>query len=380
MKIGISAVPVCLLACLSPSAFAEWGLNIPQGVTKVSHEIYDLHMIIFYICVAIAVAVFGVMLYSIIYHRKSRGAKAHHFHESAVVEIIWTIIPLVILAAMAVPATNALIEMYDSSDAEVNVQITGYQWKWRYTYLDDDLDFFSNLSTPQDQINNEQDKGEHYLLEVDKPLVLPINTKIRFLMTANDVIHSWWVPDLAVKKDTIPGFINEAWTSIDKPGIYRGQCTELCGKGHGYMPIVVNAVTKEEYALWLQEQKSQAASANEVKEMSYDELYALGEKVYNTNCLACHQATGLGMPPVFPALKGSEIATQKERINDHINVVMHGKAGTAMAAYKDQLTVTEIAAVVTYERNAWENNSGDTITPAQVDALKQPDTTGQKEQ
>lgn len=380
MKIGISAVPVCLLACLSPSAFAEWGLNIPQGVTKVSHEIYDLHMIIFYICVAIAVAVFGVMLYSIIYHRKSRGAKAHHFHESTVVEIIWTIIPLVILAAMAVPATNALIEMYDSSDAEVNVQITGYQWKWRYTYLDDDLDFFSNLSTPQDQINNEQDKGEHYLLEVDKPLVLPINTKIRFLMTANDVIHSWWVPDLAVKKDTIPGFINEAWTSIDKPGIYRGQCTELCGKGHGYMPIVVNAVTKEEYALWLQEQKSQAASANEVKEMSYDELYALGEKVYNTNCLACHQATGLGMPPVFPALKGSEIATQKERINDHINVVMHGKAGTAMAAYKDQLTVTEIAAVVTYERNAWENNSGDTITPAQVDALKQPDTTGRKEQ
>lgn len=369
MRIGISAVPAFLLACFSTSAFAEWGLNVPQGVTRISREVYDLHMIIFYICVVIAVIVFGVMMYSIIYHRKSRGAEAHHFHESTLVEIIWTIIPFVILIVMAIPATSALIDMYDASESELDVQVTGYQWKWRYTYLDEELDFFSNMSTPQEQINNEEEKGEHYLLEVDNPLVLPINTKIRFLLTANDVIHSWWVPDLAVKKDTIPGFINEAWTVIEEPGIYRGQCTELCGKGHGYMPIVVKAVPKDEYATWLQEQKAQAASANEVKEMSYDELYALGEKVYNTNCLACHQATGLGMPPVFPALKGSELATKKDRINDHINVVANGKAGTAMAAYKDQLTVAEMAAVVTYERNAWDNNTGDTVTPAQVDAF-----------
>ena len=369
MRIGISAVPAFLLACFSTSAFAEWGLNVPQGVTRISREVYDLHMIIFYICVVIAVIVFGVMMYSIIYHRKSRGAEAHHFHESTLVEIIWTIIPFVILIVMAIPATSALIDMYDASESELDVQVTGYQWKWRYTYLDEELDFFSNMSTPQEQINNEEEKGEHYLLEVDNPLVLPINTKIRFLLTANDVIHSWWVPDLAVKKDTIPGFINEAWTVIEEPGIYRGQCTELCGKGHGYMPIVVKAVSKDEYATWLQEQKAQAASANEVKEMSYDELYALGEKVYNTNCLACHQATGLGMPPVFPALKGSELATKKDRINDHINVVVNGKAGTAMAAYKDQLTVAEMAAVVTYERNAWDNNTGDTVTPAQVDAF-----------
>lgn len=369
MRIGISAVPAFLLACFSTSAFAEWGLNVPQGVTRISREVYDLHMIIFYICVVIAVIVFGVMMYSIIYHRKSRGAEAHHFHESTLVEIIWTIIPFVILIVMAIPATSALIDMYDASESELDVQVTGYQWKWRYTYLDEELDFFSNMSTPQEQINNEEEKGEHYLLEVDNPLVLPINTKIRFLLTANDVIHSWWVPDLAVKKDTIPGFINEAWTVIEEPGIYRGQCTELCGKGHGYMPIVVKAVSKDEYATWLQEQKAQAASANEVKEMSYDELYALGEKVYNTNCLACHQATGLGMPPVFPALKGSELATKKDRINDHINVVANGKAGTAMAAYKDQLTVAEMAAVVTYERNAWDNNTGDTVTPAQVDAF-----------
>jgi len=369
MRIGISAVPAVLLAFLSPSAFAEWGLNIPQGVTRISREVYDLHMIIFYICVVIAVIVFGVMLYSIIYHRKSRGAQAHHFHESTVVEIIWTIIPFAILIVMAIPATNALMDMYDASEAELDVKITGYQWKWRYSYLDEDLDFFSNLSTPQDQINNQQDKSEHYLLEVDNPLVLPVNTKIRFLLTANDVIHSWWVPDLAVKKDTIPGFINEAWTIIEKPGIYRGQCTELCGKGHGYMPIVVRAVEKEEYTQWVKDQKAKAVAANEVKQMSYDELYALGEKVYGTNCVACHQATGAGMPPVFPALNGSAIATQQDHLNDHINIVLHGKPGTAMAAYKDQLTASEVAAVVTYERNAWDNKTGDTVTPAQVAEL-----------
>ncbi len=369
MRLGmLSVVPAFLLSTTSQSALAEWGLNITEGVTSLSQEIYSLHMIIFYICVAIAVVVFGVMLYSIIYHRKSRGAEASNFHESTTVEIIWTIIPLLILVVMAVPATSTLIDMYDNSDSDIDIQVTGYQWKWRYTYLNEEIDFFSNLSTPQDQINNESDKGEHYLLEVDKPLVIPINKKVRFLLTANDVIHSWWVPDLAVKKDTIPGFINESWARVEKPGIYRGQCTELCGAGHGYMPIVVKAVSESEYEEWVVAQKAESLASQEVKEMSYDELYALGEKVYATNCLACHQATGLGIPPVFPALKDSPIV--KGSIDDHIDMVLNGKPGTAMAAYADQLTVTEVAAVVTYERNAWENNTGDTVTPAQVDALK----------
>lgn len=368
MRIGISAVPAFLLASVTGSAFAEWGLNVPQGVTRISREIYDLHMIIFYICVIIAVLVFGVMMYSIVKHRKSKGAKAHHFHESTVVEIIWTIIPFIILTVMAVPATQSLIDMYDNTNAEIDVQVTGYQWKWRYTYLNEDLDFFSNLSTPDAQIKNEEEKGEHYLLEVDNPLVLPINTKVRFLLTAEDVIHSWWVPDLAVKKDTIPGFINESWTIIEEPGIYRGQCTELCGKNHGYMPIVVKAVEKQEYLAWVEEQKNLSAQKAEIKEMSYDELYALGEKVYNTACLACHQATGLGMPPVFPALKGSEIALGD--VTKHIDMVVNGKPGTAMAAYKDQLSSTEVAAVVTYERNAWGNDTGDTVTPQQVEDFK----------
>ena len=229
-RMGISAVSAFLLLTTSLSAFAEWGLNLPEGVTRISQEVHSLHMTIFYICVAIAVIVFGVMLYSIIYHRKSRGAEAANFHESTVVEIIWTIIPLVILVVMAIPATTTLIDMYDNTEAEVDIQITGYQWKWRYTYLEDDVDFFSNLSTPQDEIDNKAEKSENYLLEVDNPLVIPVDTKVRFLLTAQDVIHSWWVPELSVKKDTIPGFINESWTKVDKVGIYRGQCTELCGK------------------------------------------------------------------------------------------------------------------------------------------------------
>lgn len=357
-----------LLLLMTPMAFAEWGLNMPEGVTRISQNVHGLHMTIFYICVVIAVVVFGVMLYSIIYHRKSRGAKAANFHESTTVEIIWTIVPLLILVGMAVPATSTLIDMYDSTEAEVDVQITGYQWKWRYTYLNHDVDFFSNLSTPQEQIENLEEKSENYLLEVDNPLVLPVNTKIRFLMTAEDVIHSWWVPDLAVKKDTIPGFINEAWTIIDKPGIYRGQCTELCGKGHGYMPIVVKAVPKDEYQNWITETAIAQKAAREVREMSFEELMAEGEKVYKTACATCHKADGSGMPPVFPALKGSAIALGD--ISKHVDIVVNGKQGTAMGAFGDQLSVSEIAAVVTYERNAWGNDVGDSISPKEVKEFK----------
>lgn len=368
-RMGISAVSALLLLSTSHSAFAEWGLNMTEGVTKLSQNVHGLHMTIFYICVAIAVVVFGVMLYSIIYHRKSRGAQAANFHESTAVEILWTIIPLIILVVMAIPATQTLIDMYDAEDAEIDIQVTGYQWKWRYTYLNEDVDFFSILSTPQEQIDNTEAKGENYLLEVDNPLVVPIDTKIRFLLTAKDVIHSWWVPDLAVKKDTIPGFINESWAVIDKPGIYRGQCTELCGKGHGFMPIVVKAVSKDEYKIWITEQATLQAAAREVKDMSFEELMAQGEKVYKGNCAACHQVNGSGMPPVFPALKDSKVALGN--IADHIDMVLRGKKGTAMSAFAEQLSVSDVAAVVTYERNAWGNNKGDMATPMQVKQQKE---------
>jgi cytochrome c oxidase subunit 2 len=242
----------------SAGAYAEYGLNMPKGVTSISQDVYDLHMLIFWICVAIGVGVFGVMFWSIYHHRKSRGAVAAQFHESTAVEIIWTIIPMAILIAMAVPATGTLVRMADARDAELTVKVTGYQWRWQYDYLDQGVSFYSTLSTPQAQIRNTADKGEHYLLEVDNPLVVPVGKKVRILTTAADVIHSWWVPDLGWKKDAIPGFINEAWTQIDKPGVYRGQCAELCGRDHGFMPVVVKAVSPEEFEQWLAQMKEKA--------------------------------------------------------------------------------------------------------------------------
>lgn len=243
------------LLSLCPTVWADYTLNMTKGVTSISRDIYDLHMTILWICVAIAIVVFGVMFYAIIYHRKSRGAVAAQFHESMVVEVIWTVIPFFILVAMAIPATAVLIKMDDTSDSDLTVKITGYMWRWQYEYLDHGVQFMSTLSTPAIQIQNREAKGENYLLEVDNPLVLPINKKIRFLTTANDVIHSWWVPDLAIKKDAIPGFINEAWAKIEVPGTYRGQCAELCGAKHGFMPIVVEAKTEEEFNAWLEKQK-----------------------------------------------------------------------------------------------------------------------------
>ena len=348
------------------AAFADWGLNMPVGVTEISRSVFSLHMTIFWVCVAIAVVVFGVMFYSMFHHRKSRGAKSAHFHENTTVEVIWTVIPVAILVAMAVPSAATLIEMYDPSDAEIDVQVTGYQWKWKYDYLDEDISFFSNLSTPRDAIYNAEQKGENYLLEVDNHLVVPVDTKIRFLLTANDVIHSWWVPDLAVKKDAIPGFINEAWTIIEKPGIYRGQCTELCGKDHGYMPVVVEAVSKEDYASWVATVKAEAAAKADLagKTWTLDELMTEGEQVYLKACAACHMPNGEGLPGAFPALKNSPIAVGD--VAAHIDIVVNGKPGTAMQAYKDQLSAVEMAAVITYERNAWGNNTGEAVTPNQI--------------
>jgi len=342
---------------------------MPVGVTNTSQDIYGLHMTIFYICVAIAIVVFGVMFWSIFHHRKSKGAQAAQFHGSVLVEIIWTIIPIVILVVMAIPATKTLIDMYDTAESDIDIQITGYQWKWHYKYIGEDIDFFSSLSTPQDEIHNKTTKNPNYLLEVDNALVLPINKKIRFLFTSNDVIHAWWVPDLAVKKDAIPGFINESWTRINKTGTYRGQCAELCGMHHGFMPVVVQAVTEAEYESWLQQQKTAklAELASVQKEWGMDELMTTGAIVYQTNCAACHQAKGQGMPPIFPALSGSAIALGD--VAEHINIVVNGRQGTAMAAYGKQLSAVEIAAVITYERNSWDNKTGDIVTPADIQSV-----------
>ncbi|NRA22434.1 MAG: cytochrome c oxidase subunit II [Oceanospirillaceae bacterium] len=342
-----------------------------EGVTEISRAVYDLHMVIFWICVAIAVVVFGVMLFSVIYHRKSRGAKAHNFHENVFVEIAWTVIPMVILIGMAIPATGTLIKMYDSRESDLDIQITGYQWKWRYQYLESGVDFFSSLATPMAQIKGEEPKGEHYLLEVDNPLVIPVGKKIRFLITANDVIHSWWVPDFAVKKDAIPGFINESWTVVEEPGIYRGQCAELCGKDHGFMPIVVEVKSQPDYDAWVKQQQlaqlEKAKSAE--KRWSLDELMTTGEAVYLKSCAACHQASGEGIPGAFPALKGSAIVQGDPAA--HIDIVLNGKPGTAMQAFIDQLSAVELAAVITYERNAWGDSLGDIISPSQIAKLQQ---------
>ena len=244
---------------LARVAQAGWDtLNMPVGVTEVSRIVYDLHMLIFWICVVIGIVVFGAMFYSILMHRKSRGATAATFHESTTVEVIWTVIPFIILVAMAVPATATLIQMEDSKESKMTIKITGYQWLWRYDYLDHDFGFYSFLATPREAIRNQVEKGEHYLLEVDRPLVVPTDTKIRLLVTANDVIHAWWVPDLALKRDAVPGFINELWTRIETPGIYRGQCAELCGRDHGFMPIEVHALPPEEYRAWVEEQTASA--------------------------------------------------------------------------------------------------------------------------
>lgn len=363
------------LLLASGAALADWDYNLTPGVTPISHDIYSLHTLVFWICVVIAVLVFGTMFYSLIHHRKSKGAKPAEFHEHPWVEITWTIIPLLILVFIAIPATRVLMAMNDNDQPDLTIKITGYQWKWHYEYLDQGVEFFSNMNTPNDQIQGTAPKDANYLRTVDHPLVLPIHKKIRFLMTSNDVIHSWWVPDLGVKRDALPGFINEAWARINKPGSYHGQCTELCGINHAYMPIVVEAVSEQDFEKWIAQQKGQGqpAAADLKKVWSKDELMQHGEQVYLSICAACHQPTGLGLPPTFPALKGSPIATGP--LPEHMNRVMNGKPGTAMQAFKTQLNDVDIAAVITYERNAFGNNTGTVVQPADVTAARGAQTT-----
>ncbi|MCE9845060.1 cytochrome c oxidase subunit II [Vibrio diabolicus] len=365
---------VILITFSSFSWSKESDYNMTKGVTAISGQVYELHMLIFYICCVIALIVFGVMFYSIFRHRKSKGAVAAHFHESTKVEIIWTVIPIIILVAMAIPATKTLVAMEDTSQSDITVKITGSQWKWHYSYFGEDVEFFSLLATSQKQIDGIETKGAHYLLEVDNPLVLPVNRKVRFLMTSDDVIHSWWVPDFAVKKDTIPGFINEAWTRIDEPGVYRGQCAELCGRAHGFMPVVVHAMEEEKFDEWLASKKEeialQKAAAQEAlsQDLSMDELMSQGESIYTSRCAVCHQASGDGIPGAFPAIKGSPIATGP--ISEHIDVIVNGRPGTAMQSFSNQLSDKEIAAVITYQRNAWGNDTGDRVQASDVNAFK----------
>ncbi len=372
---ALGSLPARMLAALSGiaisgAAWADYQLNLREPQSALARDVYDLHTMINLVCLGIFVVVFGAMFYSIWKHRKSAGHQAAHFHENTTVEVIWTIIPFFILVGMAYPATRAVLAMKDTSNPDMTIKVTGYQWKWEYDYLKDGVKFFSTLSTPREQIENQQDKGAHYLLEVDEPLVVPVGKKVRVLLTAGDVIHAWWVPELAVKQDAIPGFIRDAWFKSETTGIFRGQCTELCGKDHAFMPIVVKVVEQAEYDAWMaaRKQGSAAAAADNARTFAREELMAKGEGVYNANCAACHQANGMGIPGAFPAINGSRIATGP--IDEHIKVVVNGRPGTAMASFGARLSEADIAAVVTFQRNAWDNKVGDLAQPAQVAALK----------
>ena len=352
--------------------------NMRKGVTDTSAQVYDLHMTIFLVCCLIAVVVFGFMFWALLKHRKSKGAKAANFHESTKIEILWTIAPILILVLMAIPATKVLISMEDNSEAQMTILVTGSQWKWHYRYIEDDISFYSLLNTSDDEIDNKVEKQEHYLLEVDKPLVIPIQTKIKFLLTSDDVIHSWWVPDFSLKKDAVPGYINEIWTNVNEAGTYRGQCAELCGVAHGFMPIVVVALEKDDYKIWLNDQLKQKALLIEQEKqsvgetLSIEELMIIGEQVYAERCAACHQIDGKGMPGIFPALAGSKIANVAGDDKAHIDIVLNGKSGTAMQAFKNQLSLVELAGVITYERNAFGNATGDVIQAELIQAVLNP--------
>ena len=359
-----------LLFLVPTAVFSEASdYNMPIGVTEVSEEIFDLHMLIMWICVWIGVVVFGIMFWSLWKYRKSSGAIAAKFDDHYWLEIGWTVAATVILIGMAIPSTSVMIKAYDDTEGDINIMVTGYQWKWQYTYLEDGVSFFSNLSTSQEEIDNAIPKGEFYLSEVDEPLVIPINKRIRFLITGNDVIHSWWVPDFAVKQDAVPGFINTAWTNVPKPGIYRGACTELCGLKHAFMPVVVRAVEQEEYEAWIIEKIALAEAEKLLTEKVWTkaELVERGQGVYLKNCVACHQANGQGLPPVFPSLEGSQIVMRDKTRN--IEILMEGVQGAAMQAFSKQLSEVDIASVITYTRDSWsngKNGDGEIVVPKDI--------------
>jgi cytochrome c oxidase subunit 2 len=338
-------------------------LNLPPGVTRIAADQWWIHNFLLVVCLAIFVAVFGVMFYSMWAHRKSRGAKPADFHESTAVEVAWTIVPFLIVVGLAIPATSMQIEQKDTSQADVTIKVTGYQWKWGYEYLKGEgagVTFLSTPTTPQAQISGAEPKTDTYRMEVDNPLVVPVGQKIRMVVTANDVIHAWGVPDFGVKQDAIPGFVRDTWFRAEKVGTYRGNCFELCGKDHAYMPIVVEVKSQDDYRAWADgKRKEMLARADDPnKEWQIADLTERGQKVYAANCVACHQATGKGVPNAFPALDGSKVVLGRQE--DIIAILLNGKPGTAMASFK-QLSDVELAAVATYTRNAWGNKAEDAV-------------------
>ena len=348
------------------SAHADYALNLMEGVTKVSHDIFDLHMLILWVCVFIGIAVFGTMFYSMYYHRKSKGHKAANFHENTTVEIIWTIIPTIILVAMAIPATKTMMELDNVQNSDMSIKVTGKQWYWDYEYLGTGVHYESHLDAMSEKTHRDGSDPHgvpHYLLNVDKPLVVPVGKKIRFVFTSADVIHSWWVPDLGWKKDANPGFINEAWTQVDKPGTYRGQCTELCGRDHGFMPIVVIAMEQGDYDKWVETTLAKQNEKPDLSDLSREQLMANGAAVYLKNCVSCHQIDGAGAPGDYPALRGSA------KVNAGIDpLIGFLQAGTSKMPSFAKLKDNELAAVITYIRNAPElgNKVGDEIQPKAI--------------
>ncbi|WP_347250081.1 cytochrome c oxidase subunit II [Zoogloea sp.] len=374
------------LALGAASALADYTWNFPKPVTPIGRDTLSMHNQFMVVITVLFVVVFAIMLYSMIRHRKSVGARPAGFSgPTGMLQWFWVLVPFAILlfidfVLMGIPAFHAVIEMEDTrTKADMVLKVTGLQWKWKYEYPDSGISFVSTLSTPREQIEGKAAKGENYLLEVDNEVVLPVGRKVRILLTSTDVIHTWWVPQFGVKRDAIPGFLRETWVRIEEPGVYRGQCAELCGKDHGFMPVVVRAVPEPEYAAWVAGKKAEmaAAAAGSDKAWSKDELMTAGKAAYDKNCAACHQPEGQGIPPAFPALAGSKIVTgpllspEGRLIPDsHVDRVMNGKAGTAMQAFKATLSDADLAAIITYERNAFGNNKGDMIQPAQIKALR----------
>lgn len=386
MKKEKGVLGLCALV-FSSSALAQVGdmpggpsvnqLNLTRGVTQTASGVWDLHTLLLVICAVIFVGVFGVMIYSIVMHRKSKGAIAAKFHENVGVEIAWTVIPFLIIIAMAVPATRAVVAMKDTTSADLTVLVTGYQWKWGYEYLDgpaQGVKFLANLSTPRDQIEGKAPKSNTYLMETDRHMVVPVNKKVRVVLTANDVIHSWMVPDFGVKQDAMPGVLRDTWFRAEQTGTYRGQCTELCGKDHAFMPIVVEVMEQADYEQWAMEQQQamQTAADDATKTYELEELMARGEKVYAATCIACHQANGQGMPPTFPALANNE-AFVLGPMEEQLKIILNGRPGTGMAPFRDQLNDVEIAAVTTYTRHAWGHagkGQDPIVQPSDVTALR----------
>jgi cytochrome c oxidase subunit II len=363
------------LALCSVALAAEW--NLQPAASKLAADIHWLHEAVMLLVIVLFVGVFGFMFWSCYAHRKSVGHKASQFHENTTVEILWTVIPAIILVIIAVPVTQVVIAQKDTSNADLTIKVTGMQWKWAYDYVKGEgegVSFVSALSTPRDQIEGRAPKGEHYLLEVDNEMVVPVGKKVRVLTTAADVVHSWWVPAFGAKQDAIPGFIRDLWFKADKTGTYRSQCVELCGKDHGFMPIVVRVVPQEDYTKWVGARKALAAKSadDETKAYTLDELKARGEKVYAANCVACHQASGKGVPPAFPPLDGSRmvLGPKANQIDTVLNGVVKGGTPTAMAAFGKQLNNVELAAVITFTRNNWGNKTGEVVQPADIKARR----------